>query len=302
EVEAPAGTFTAPIVGVGVDYVSPRGSIVMARPTYQRWWNDRSVNRFHVTLAPGAAVEDVRHAIATTIGGAGGLKVLTQRELYAYHQDAVRRAFRLTRALEILPLVVATLGLAEALLAVSLDRRREFALLRAAGATRTQVLRAVLGESVGVGVLGLAGGVAIGLLLAQLWVRVNFTYQLGWEIEFHFATTSLPAAAAAAIAVSVGAGILPARRVAALPVLEALRATQPAGVRSPAARDRPPGMRGAAPALVVLAAVTACRGVRLEDRTTEPRLPGSALEVVATLDWPPGNVAVSRSGRVFLSL
>jgi putative ABC transport system permease protein len=220
--DTPGGTLSEPVAGIGVDYVSPRGSVVMTRPTYERWWNDHSVNRFHVTLAPGADVGAVRHAIATSVGE--GLKVLTQRELYEYHQDAVRRAFGLTRALEILPLVVAALGLAEALLAVSLDRRREFALLRAAGATRAQVTRAVLGESVGVGALGLAGGVAIGLLLAQLWVRVNFTYQLGWEIEFHFAGTSLPAAALAAIVVSVVAGLLPARRVAALPVLEALRA------------------------------------------------------------------------------
>ncbi|HJQ82644.1 MAG TPA: FtsX-like permease family protein, partial [Candidatus Binatia bacterium] len=222
--ETPGGPLDAPVVGVAVDYVSPRGSIVMARPTYERWWNDHAVNRFHVTLAPQAAVEAVRHAIASGIGSVEGLKVLTQRELYAYHQDAVRRAFRLTRALEILPLVVAGLGLAEALLAVSLDRRREFALLRAAGATRAQVARAVVGESAGVGLLGLAGGLGIGLVLALLWVRVNFTYQLGWEIEFHFAATSLPAAALAAILVSVPAGLLPARRIARLPVLEALRA------------------------------------------------------------------------------
>src|SRR5205823_9236530 len=186
----------------------PRGSVVMARPTYERWWNDRSVNRFHVTLAPGTDVAAVRHAIATSVGE--GLKVLTQRELYAYHQDAVRRAFRLTRALEVLPLVVATLGLAEAMLAVSLDRRREFALLRAAGAPRSQVARAVVGESAGVGALGLAGGLAIGLVLALIWVRVNFTYQLGWEIDFHFAAGSIPAAALAALLVSVPARLLPA--------------------------------------------------------------------------------------------
>jgi len=222
--DTPAGPFEAPVAGVVVDYVSPRGSVILARPAYQRWWADRSVNRFHVTLAPGAALEAVRHAIATDVGADLGLKVLTQRELYAYHQDAVRRAFRLTDALEILPLVVAALGLAEALLAVSLDRRHEFALLRAAGATRAQVARAVMGESAGVGALGLAGGLAIGLVLALIWVRVNFTYQLGWEIDFHFAVGSIPAAAAAALLVSVPAGLLPARRVARLPVLEALRA------------------------------------------------------------------------------
>ncbi len=222
--DTPAGPLEVPVVGVVVDYVSPRGSVVLARPTYERWWRDPTVNRFHVTLAPGASVEAVRHAIATDVGAEQGLKVLTQRELYAYHQDAVRRAFRLTDALEILPLVVAALGLAEALLAVSLDRRREFALLRAAGATRAQVARAVVGESAGVGILGLAGGLGIGLVLSLLWVRVNFTYQLGWEIDFHFAAGSVPAAAAAALLVSVPAGLLPAWRVARLPVLEALRA------------------------------------------------------------------------------
>src|SRR5215831_19330507 len=42
-------------------------------------------------------------------------------------------------------------------------------------------------------------------------------------------------------------------------------------------------------------------GVRLADRTTPPRLPGSALETVAVLDHPPGNIAVSSTGRVFFT-
>src|SRR2546422_2319751 len=45
-----------------------------------------------------------------------------------------------------------------------------------------------------------------------------------------------------------------------------------------------------------------CGGMRLEDRTTAPELPSSALEVVAELDYPPGNIAVSSAGRVFVSL
>jgi sugar lactone lactonase YvrE len=43
-------------------------------------------------------------------------------------------------------------------------------------------------------------------------------------------------------------------------------------------------------------------GIRLDDRTGSPRLPPSALEVVAELDYPPGNIAVSASGRVFATL
>src|SRR5262245_4841261 len=45
-----------------------------------------------------------------------------------------------------------------------------------------------------------------------------------------------------------------------------------------------------------------CGGLQLDDRTTEPALPFSAVEVGAELDHPPGNIAVSRTGRVFFTL
>ncbi|MBI1814534.1 MAG: hypothetical protein HYR72_06120 [Deltaproteobacteria bacterium] len=43
-------------------------------------------------------------------------------------------------------------------------------------------------------------------------------------------------------------------------------------------------------------------GKRLQNLTTAPLLPAAALEVVANLDYPPGNLAVSPSGRVFFTL
>lgn len=43
-------------------------------------------------------------------------------------------------------------------------------------------------------------------------------------------------------------------------------------------------------------------GESFPDRTGAPRLPGTVLEVVADLPTPPGNIAVSADGRVFVSL
>lgn len=43
-------------------------------------------------------------------------------------------------------------------------------------------------------------------------------------------------------------------------------------------------------------------GAHLDDRTTAPTIPATAVEQVAALDHPPGNIAVSASGRVFLTL
>ncbi len=63
---------------------------------------------------------------------------------------------------------------------------------------------------------------------------------------------------------------------------------------------------GSIAAIVVLVALTIRfffgGGQRLEDRTAAPLLPASALEVVADLDYPPGNIAVSPAGRVFFTL
>jgi sugar lactone lactonase YvrE len=56
-------------------------------------------------------------------------------------------------------------------------------------------------------------------------------------------------------------------------------------------------------AVAFVATAVACGGrARLEDRTTAPALPGSALEEVVALEHPPGNIAVSASGRVFFTL
>jgi putative ABC transport system permease protein len=221
--QAPAGPLDVAVAGAVVDYVSPRGSVILARPLYERWWKDTAVNRFHVWLQPGARADEVRRAITTELGLREGLKVMTLRELYDYHRDAVQRAFALTRALEILPLLVAGLGLAQALLAAGMDRKREFALLRAAGATRAQVARSVVLEAVAVGVVGLLGAVGVGFVLSALWSQVNFPLQLGWEIALHPAPRSFMVAAIAALLVSVPASLLPARRAGREPMTTALR-------------------------------------------------------------------------------
>jgi len=56
-------------------------------------------------------------------------------------------------------------------------------------------------------------------------------------------------------------------------------------------------------ALAAALALVACGGRgRLEDRTTAPAIPGSEIETVVDLPYPPGNIAVSSTGRVFFTL
>jgi sugar lactone lactonase YvrE len=61
--------------------------------------------------------------------------------------------------------------------------------------------------------------------------------------------------------------------------------------------------RGASAAAAAAVLLVACGGrARLDDRTGPPIVPGSAIETVIDLDYPPGNIAVSATGRVFFTL
>lgn len=53
--------------------------------------------------------------------------------------------------------------------------------------------------------------------------------------------------------------------------------------------------------LVIFLRVRYGGGEYFEDRTSAPLLPASAIEKVADLDLPPGNIAVSENGRIFFS-
>src|SRR6185369_7275386 len=87
--------------------------------------------------------------------------IFTNRSL---REEAIRvfdRTFAITYALEAVAVFVAVMGVAGALLALVIDRRREFGLLRFLGGATHQIRRLILFEA---GMLGLLANIA-GVLL-----------------------------------------------------------------------------------------------------------------------------------------
>ena len=102
-------------------------------------------------------------------------------------------------------------------------RSRELALLRAVGASRKQVTRAVLGEAVGVGVvgstLGLAAGAGLALLLQRLFRASGADFGGGLAFTYRPVLWSY----AVGVVVTVTAAYVPARRAARIPPVAAMR-------------------------------------------------------------------------------
>ncbi len=115
-----------------------------------------------------------------------------------------------------------------------IERVRELGLLRAAGATRGDIVRVVVTQGLLLGALGSALGAAAGVLLAQVvaaWLRTAGGVTLdGPEIT----APMLAGATAAGIAITLVATLEPARRAGAVSPVEALRTRSDAaaGVRT----------------------------------------------------------------------
>jgi putative ABC transport system permease protein len=223
ELATPAGSRSLPVEGVVIDYASDQGTVVMSGTLFASLWRDTRVNRFHVHLEQGAAVEEMRARIYEALGRPVDLKFLRLGELVEYHDRLLSNAFGAARVLELLIVVVTLAGVAEALLTSVEYRRREFALARAAGASVSQIERAVVIEAAIMIGCGLALGMVGGTVSAWLWVRYHFTYLLGWILQFFFPWTATARMMVLAAAVALLAAYLPARRAARTPILQALR-------------------------------------------------------------------------------
>jgi len=209
------------IADVYYDYSSERGSILMDRKTMLRYLPDPAPSNLAIYLSPGASLERVRAEIEKTAAGHRVL-LFSNREL---RSEAIRifdRTFAITYALEAVAVIVAVMGIAGALLALVIDRRRELSLLRFLGAATGQIRKLILVEAGLLGLLANLAGLALGFALSLILVYVINKQSFGWTIRFHWPVEILVAALTVVYAATVLAGLYPAQMAVRLNPLEAV--------------------------------------------------------------------------------
>lgn len=210
------------VAGVFYDYSGERGFVIGDRNALLGYLPDRRVSSLGVYLEPGAGFEESRRALARAVSDRE-VVVTPARALRERSIEIFDRTFAITYALEVIAVLVAVLGMAEALLNLVFDRRVELAQLRMHGASMRQIRALILVQA---GLIGLAACV-LGLVAGAVWSQVNLLVihqqSYGWSVQLHWPGPLLAAALGLILAASVASGLYPARVGARLDPVEVLR-------------------------------------------------------------------------------
>jgi len=211
------------IAGVFTDYSSDRGRVVMSRKIYEEYWDDRTVDAVGLYLAPQADAEEAVAAVRRAVGGGQQVTVYSNRGLRETSLATFDRTFVITSVLRMLAILIAFVGILNALMAMQIERARELAVLRATGLTPGQLWALVTGET---GLIGLLAGVLaipLGILQALVLILVINRRSFGWSLQIDLAPAVLGQAFLLALAAALLAGLYPAWRMARTSPALALR-------------------------------------------------------------------------------
>jgi putative ABC transport system permease protein len=198
------------VADVYYDYSSERGSILLDRNVMLRYLPDPAASNLAIYIAPNARIEDVRTEIEEASAGHRVL-MFTNRDLRGEALRIFDRTFAITYALEAIAVFIAVMGVAGALLALVIDRRRELGLLRFLGAASGQIRKLIVIEAGLIGLLANFAGIALGFALSLILIYVINKQSFGWTIRFHWPVGVLLGALTVVYAATVLAGLYPAR-------------------------------------------------------------------------------------------
>ena len=211
------------VAGIFADYGSDRGLVMMSRRTYEQFWHDRGVSSLGLWLSPDRDVAAMVASLRRLVGSVQEVELRSNRSLRQASLEIFDRTFTITSVLHLLTTAVAFIGVLSALMALQLEREREFGVLRATGFTPRQVWGLVTAQT---GVMGLLAGLLalpVGLMLASVLVFVINRRSFGWTLELEIVPGLLVQAVLLAVLAALLAGVYPAFKMSRTSPALALR-------------------------------------------------------------------------------
>jgi putative ABC transport system permease protein len=158
-----------------------------------------------------------------------GYEIKTWQELADFYNNTAALYERQFGVLQVIIVVMVLLSVANSVNMSLHERTPEFGIIRALGRTGRDVFRLAVLETALLGAIGAAMGVVVGAVLAVVISAIGIPMppppnsESGFTAAIRIVPMILTAAFALGILASIGASLLPARHLARIPVVEALR-------------------------------------------------------------------------------
>lgn len=217
----PGGGMKVTVLGVYNDYSSERGTVYGDRHVFGTRFPQPVLTNVSITLKPGIPIDEGRRAVERTLAGKQVLVIANR----ALRHEAIRifdQTFAITWALEGVAIFVAVMGMAGALVALVIDRRRELSLLRFLGASKGQVRALIYFEAALLGLISNAVGLALGFALAFILIYVINRQSFGWTFQFHWPGWLLAGALTLIYLATLASAWFPARTATRLNPIEVI--------------------------------------------------------------------------------
>ena len=222
-IPTPRGPRTFPIADVYSDFSNDRGTVVLDRPMFLSLFHDPSLTTIGITAAPGVSPERLRDRILAAAAGRFAFTILTNRTLRSEVLRIFDATFAVTYGLEGIALIVAVLGVVNALFSLILERRRDLGLLRVLGASPGQLRGSIALEAGLIGACSLLLATLAASAFAALLILVINRQSFGWTIRTQIPWLELVVAFTLVQLVTLAASVAPARLAAAVDPAQALR-------------------------------------------------------------------------------
>ena len=219
---APSGSLDLLVAGIVDDYRSEKGTIFLDRALYKKYWADDAVDFVDIDLKPGADPAAVKREIQALTAGSQHAFIYTNVEFRQWVASLVDQFFTLNYMQLIVASLVAVVGIVNALVISVAGRRREFGILRALGAFRSQVRKLVLLEAVAICVVGVLLGGLAALFDIQFMSHTVSMALAGYTVPFRFPWAWVLGAFPAVVFISLAAAWIPARRAMQVHPAEAI--------------------------------------------------------------------------------
>ncbi|MHB0976142.1 MAG: ABC transporter permease [Candidatus Aquicultorales bacterium] len=221
ELKTPEGPRSYKVAGVGSDYLNLKVATgYISQANLERDFHETSDVLLMANQIEGANSGAVERGLDKVVKGYPAFTLFSSGEFKEEIMTTLRSVMKVYYGLVFVMAVPSLIALVNTLAINVIERTREIGMLRAVGATRRQIRKIILGESLLLAATGTGFGILAGLWMG--YVLIGSLAFVGFKVPYYFPYTGILLTIAVGLIFGVLGALIPARQAARLDIVTAL--------------------------------------------------------------------------------